>query len=106
MGDCTLLGITDGLRIAPQATRLMIVAARLPQPPALGELRIAQRQIDRALLRIDRDHVAVEDQADRSADRRLRPDMADAEAVCGAREAAIGHKSHLVTDTLAVEGRR
>src|SRR4029077_18983090 len=97
MGDCTLLGITDGLRIAPQATRLMIVAARLPQPPALGELGIAQRQIDRALLRIDRDHVAVADQADRSADRRLRSDVADAEAMCSARKPAIGYKCHLVT---------
>src|SRR6516164_10085450 len=83
----------------------MVAAARLPRPPPLSQLSLAQTHVYRALLRVDRDRVAVADQADRPADRRLGPDMADAEAVGGAREPAVGQERHLVADTLAVEGR-
>src|SRR6516165_11445071 len=86
----------------------MVVATRLPRPVPLGQLGIAQCYVDRALLCVDRDRLAVADQTDRPADRGLRPDMADAEAVRGAREPPICQQRHPVADTLAVEcrGRR
>src|SRR5215469_15287780 len=90
MGDSTLFGVANGLRIPPQAARLMVAAARLPCPAPLGEFGGGQRHVDGALLRVDRDHVAVADQADRPADRRFRADMANAEAVRGARKAPVG----------------
>ena len=43
---------------------------------------------------------------DRAADRRLRPDMADAEAARGAGEAAVGDQRDLVAHALAVERGR
>ena len=44
--------------------------------------------------------------ADRAADRRLRADMADAEAARRAGEAAVGDERDLVAHALAVERRR
>ena len=45
-------------------------------------------------------------QRDRSADRRLRADVADAEAARGAGEAAVGDQGDLVAGALAVKRRR
>ena len=45
-------------------------------------------------------------QRDRSAERRLRADVADAEAARGAREAPVGDQRHLVAGALPVERRR
>src|SRR3546814_19677534 len=59
----------------------------------------------RSLLGIDGDDVAVLEQADRAADRRLRPDVADAEAARGAGEAPVGDQRHLVAHALAVDRR-
>src|SRR6516162_3196892 len=84
----------------------MVAAARLPRPPPLSQLSLAQTHVYRALLRVDRDYVAVADQTDRPADRRLRPDMADAEAMRGPREPAVSQQRDLVSGTLAVEGGR
>src|SRR5258706_11332002 len=75
-----LLGVADRLGVAPQRARLVLVLARLPRLLALGQLGVAELDIERARLGVDRDHVAVLQERDRSADRGLRPDMADAEA--------------------------
>ena len=45
------------------------------------------------------------DQRDRAADRRLRPDMADAEAARGAGETSVGDQRDLLALALAVERR-
>ena len=45
------------------------------------------------------------EEADRPAERRLRPDMADAEAARAAGEAAVGDQRDLLADALAVERR-
>src|SRR5262249_51447486 len=50
------------------------------------------------------DDIAVLEQGDRATDRRLRTDMADAEAAGGAREAAIGDERDLVAHALAIDG--
>jgi hypothetical protein len=57
-------------------------------------------------LGVDLDDVAVLQQRDRAADRRLRPDMADAEAAGRAGEAAVGDQRDLAAHALAVERRR
>ena len=83
----TLLGIADGLRVFPQGAGLVVVPAWGPGRLARRPLGVAERDIDRATDRIDGDRVAVLEQPDRPADRRFRPDMADAEPVRGARKA-------------------
>src|SRR6185369_8348594 len=80
MGDGTLLRIADGLSIAPYGTRLIVVLARLPGLAALGQFLVAKIDLQRALLGVEADDIAILDQPDRPADRRFRPDMADAEA--------------------------
>src|ERR1700730_4552994 len=101
-----LLGVADGLGIAPDRARLVFVLARLPALAALGELGVAQGDVDGALIGVDGDDVAVADQRDRAADSRLGPDMADAEAARRAREAAVGDERDLAAGALAVERRR
>jgi hypothetical protein len=71
-----------------------------------ASVRLVELDIERAGGGVDDDHVAVAQQADRAADRRLRPDMADAEAARGAGEAAVGDQRHLVAHALAVDRRR
>src|SRR3546814_2045717 len=89
VGDGAEVGRADGRRVAPDGARLVVVAARLPLGFARGQLVVGQLDVERALLGIDGDDVAVLEQADRAADRRLRPDVADAEAARGAREAPV-----------------
>src|SRR5215469_97555 len=105
MRDGALLRIPDGLSIAPESTRLIVMAPRLPGLAALGELGIGEVDAERPLLGVEADDVAIPDQADRPAHRRLRPDMADAEAAGGAGEAAVGDEGDLVAHALAVNGR-
>ena len=80
--------------------------ARLPAPGAVRELGRGELDVERAGLGVDVDDVAVLEQADRAADRRLGADMADAEAARGAREAAVGDQRHLVAHALAVDAPR
>src|SRR5262252_8272552 len=106
--DGPVLGITDGLRIAPEAPGLMVVAARRPGAAAFGQLGLAQRHVEGAGHGVDRDHVAVVDEPDRTAGRRLRPDMANAEAVRRTGKPSVGQQRDRLADALAVErcGRR
>lgn len=92
VGDSALLGIADGLRVAPQRPRLVVVAARSPGAMPLGEFGFAERDIDRAGDGVDRDPVAIAQERDRSADRCFRPDMADAETVRRAGGPAVGNQ--------------
>src|SRR5215469_13568644 len=103
MGDRALLGVADGLRVFPQRARLIAIPARRPGTAPLGELSLAQSDVDRAGDRVDRDPVAVPEQCDWAAERRFRPDMANAEAVRRARKPAVGDQRHLFADTLAIE---
>src|SRR3569832_2694080 len=90
MRDRSVTRIADLLGVFPQRARTEMGFARLPGGLALGELFGADIAVDRALIRVDGDDVTVAQQADRTADRRFRPDMADAEAARGAGEAAVG----------------
>src|SRR5207253_3412124 len=84
----------------------MVVLARRPDASALGQLAVAQTHFEGAGHSIDRDHVAVAQQADWTAGRSFRADMADAKTMRGTREPAVGEQRHLFADTLTVEGRR
>ena len=66
----------------------------------------AELDVERALLGVEHDHVAVAQKRDRSANRGLRPDMADTESARRAGEAAVGDQRDLVAHALAVKRRR
>src|SRR5438477_4207921 len=106
MDDGALFGVAHGLRVAPDGARGVLGRPRLPAPAPARQLGPAQLDLDGALDCVDLDLVAVAQQRDRPADRRLRADMADAEAASGAGEAAIGDERHLVAHALAVDGSR
>src|SRR5437870_7777050 len=101
MGYGALLGVADGLRVFPRRPRLIVVSPRRPRAAALGPLVLAECRVDRAGDGVDCDRVTIAQERDRPADRSLRPDMADAEPVRGAREASVGDQRDLFADTLA-----
>src|SRR5712671_7013232 len=105
MGHGALLGVADGLRVFPQRARLVVVPAWLPRLAARRQLGLAELDVEGADLRVHGDDVAVAQQPDRAADGRLGPDMADAEAPGGAREAPVGDERHLLAHALAIDGR-
>src|SRR5690606_37968604 len=72
-------------------------------PLELGRLDL---EVERALLSVDRDHVAVLNETDRAANGRFRSHVSDAEAPRRAREASVGDQRHLVALALAVERGR
>src|ERR1700722_6018886 len=90
VSDGALLGISDRLRVFPQRARLVVGAPRGPGLASLSEFGVTERHVYRARDGIDRDRIAVLQQADRSANRGLRADMTDAEPVRGARKSAVG----------------
>src|SRR3546814_17489778 len=63
----------------------------LPLGLARGQLVVRQLDVQGPLLGVDDDDVALLQQADRAAERPLRPDVADAEAARGAGQ--IGRAS-------------
>src|SRR5260221_2463446 len=106
VGHGALLGVADGLGVAPEGAVLVFVLARLPGLAAGRQLGVAEGDLDGALIGVDGDEVAVAQQRDGAADRRFRPDMADAEAARRAGEAAVGDQRDLAAGALAVERRR
>src|SRR5499427_606114 len=66
-------GGTHLLGVLPQIAGAVIVLARLPLRLALGEFLGGQFHVQRTLHRVDLDDIAVADQPDRTADRRLGP---------------------------------
>src|SRR6185437_10480985 len=100
-------GGADLLRVFPQITGAEFALARPPRVLALGKFVGGKLHIERALHRVDLDDVAVADQSDRPADRRFRPDMADAEPARGTGETSVGDERYFFAGALAVErGRR
>src|ERR1700722_15131073 len=78
----------------------MVGLARPPFGLTFGELRAGQLYVKRPHHGVDLDDVAVLEQPDRAADRRFRPDMADAEAAGGPRKTAIGDERDLARGAL------
>src|SRR4029077_8744288 len=90
LGHGPLVRVAYGLGIAPDGTGLIIMAPRLPGLAPRRHIAVADIDVENTLLRIDVDDIAVLDQADRPAHRRLGPDMADAKSARGARKTPIG----------------
>src|SRR5882724_9854957 len=105
MGDSAVDRGADLFRVFPQIAGSKTVIARLPAFFTAGEFGVGHLHFECALLGIELDDVAVLDERDRSAERGLGADMADAEAARRAREAAIGDQRHLAAHALAVERR-
>src|SRR5881296_1546616 len=72
----------------------------------LPELGAGELHVEAALLDVDDDRVAGLERGDRSAVGGLGRDVADHEAVRGAREAAVGHQRDLVAEPGALDGAR
>src|SRR4029077_14265188 len=77
VGKGAEVGVADRARVAPEDTRAEGLGARLPGLALLGELGLAQLDVDRARFGVDSDHVAVLEQPDRPTDRRLGPYVPD-----------------------------
>src|ERR1700690_1270887 len=106
MGDRAFDGRPYLLSVFPQITGAEFGLTRLPLGLALGQFVGRKLDIDGALLGIELDDVAVADERDRPADRRLRPNMADAKAAGGAGKAPVGDERDLVALALAIERGR
>src|SRR6187551_2011556 len=106
MGHGAVDGGPDLLGVFPQISGGEIGLARLPAVLPPRQLLIGERDVDRAVDGIDGDHVAVAQQRDRSAKRRLGADMADAKATRRAGEAPIGDERNLAAGALPGQRRR
>src|ERR1700743_3443738 len=84
----------------------MVGLSRGPFGFTLGELRVGQLYVKCADVSVDLDNVTVLQQGDRAADRRFRPDMADAEAAGGAGDPAVGEQGDLAAHALPGQRRR
>src|SRR3954452_14942585 len=84
----------------------MFGLTRLPFSLAFQELRVGQLYVKSPDVSIDFDDVTVAQQADRAADGRLRPDMADAEAARRAGKPAVGDERDLAAHALPGQRRR
>src|SRR5262245_13536605 len=95
---------THLLGVLPQVTRSELFFRRLPLRLAADQLLVRQVYRYRAGFGVEGDDVAILQEPDRAADRCLGPDVADAEATCGAGEASVGDQRHLRSHALAVQG--
>src|ERR1700730_6181658 len=103
MGHCAIARRSDLLGVFPQIARRIFLGARLPGFGAGGKLGVAQLDVQRTLLGIELDDVAVSDQPDRTAHGGLRADMADAKTARRAGEPAVGDQRDLAAHALTVE---
>src|SRR5580700_1788416 len=103
MGHRAIARRSDLLGVFPQIAGRVFLRARLPVLGARGKLGVAQPDVQRALLGIELDDIAVADQPDRAAHGGLRTDMADAEAARRAGEPAVGDQRDLAAHALTVE---
>src|SRR5689334_7249806 len=106
MGQCAVARWSDLLGVFPQVTGSEFGSARLPILRAPIELSLAELDVERAALRIERDDVTVAHERDRAANRRLRTDMADAKAARGAGKTAIGNQRDLGAHALPIKSGR
>src|SRR5215470_2688168 len=79
---------------------------RLPGRAATPQFRGRELDADLLAERIDRDAVAVLYKSDRAADRGLRGNMSDDEAVTAPGEAPVGDERHFGTETAPHERAR
>src|SRR6202043_1002126 len=103
MGHGAIARRPDLLGVFPQIARPIFLGPRLPGFGAGGELAVAQLDVQRTLLGIELDDVAVANEPDRAAHGSLGPDVTDAEAARRAGETAVGDQRDLAAHALTVE---
>src|SRR5215469_6234584 len=81
-GNCPVARGPDIFRITPQRARTEGARFRLPRLATYGKLGVGQFDVQRAVLGIDGDDIAVAQERDWSTVSRLRSDVADAQAPC------------------------
>src|ERR1700682_128514 len=91
------------LGVFPQIARCVFFGARLPGFGAGSKLGVAELDVERALLGIELDDVAVANEPDRAAHGGLGAHMADAKAAGSAGETAVGDQRDLAAHALTVE---
>src|SRR6187399_1636588 len=106
MGDGPVHRRPNLLGIFPQRTRRVVSLSRHPFGFTFSEFGVAQFYVKDSGLGIDLDNVTILRQGDRTADRRLWPDMADAEPAGGAGEPAVGDQGDLAAHPLPGQRRR
>src|SRR5882724_11585615 len=94
------------LGIFPQRTRRMVSRSGPPFGFTFSEFGAGQLYVKSPDVGVNFDDVTILQQGDWPADRRFRPDMADAEPAGGAGEPAIGHDGHLAAHPLPGQRRR
>src|ERR687897_443995 len=80
-----------------------MIFARLPFALARFPLRVGQPHIERAVLGIEFNDIAIAQKPDRPARRGFRPNMADAKAARGAGETSVSNERYFVAHALAIE---
>src|SRR5262245_17595861 len=103
MGQCAVTRRSNLLGVFPQITGSELCGARLPFFRAAIQFGVAELDVEGAMLRIERDDVAVANERDRAAHCRLRTDMADAAAARSAGEATVGNQRDLGAHALSVK---
>jgi hypothetical protein len=105
IGDATVAGILDQLRVLEQSTLLVLERRGLElKLPALQLLGSRVDDVDDVVVGINSNGVAVADETNGPALLSLRSNVADEETVAAAREAAIGDECNVVAETVAHDG--
>ncbi len=95
----------DGGRVLGEHALRVAGRGRRPRGEPLLQLLGGEIEVEPPVRDVEHDRVAVADGRDRPAAGGLGRDMADHQAVGGAREAAVGDQRHLVSEPLADERR-
>src|SRR5580692_12453603 len=103
MGERAETRRTHLLGVFPQIAGPEFLRAWLPFLLPLIEFALRQLDVERSLHGIELDDVAVAQKRDRSADRGLGTDMADAESAGGARKTAVSDERDLGAHALSVK---
>ena len=103
MSHRTLFGIANGFGITPDGSRLEVSVSTLPCRLAFRQFSIGEVYRYLTLFGIDGNDIAILQQSNRTANRRLWPDMANAESPRRPRESTIGNQGYLVTTTLTID---
>src|SRR6516225_2708705 len=96
MRDSSVARRTDALGVLPQRSAPIAIVTRLPGGFASRQFFVTQFHRKRAGDRVHADDVAVAQEPDGAAERRLGADMADAKAARAAGETPIRDQRHLL----------
>src|SRR3989449_2733770 len=105
-GDCAIRRRGDEARVLRHHAPRVAWLRRLHRAQPLLDLGRGQLDVQPPLLDVEHDRVAVPHGGDRPADRGLRRDVRDHDAVRGAREAPVGHERDARPEAGSLQGAR